>query len=115
MAEALLPARLPPATGSLSINDLAIRITDREEPLRAAISCMPNDCFEKLTKDGSRIVQGSIWESNHALTNGCQAWVWTIRRLPDDELFPDGYLVFLPGFPKWGSPGQIGDTRVDGS
>jgi len=109
MAEFFIPAQLPRASRAFTENDIALDISDAPPPpYRCLVSCMPTERFERHIADGSRFVDTSLWESTHALTTGPQVWVWTFRKSLNDREIPPHFIAFLPGFPRWGRPNNVG-------
>lgn len=103
MAEILLPEHLPLAKRKPSNHDIILDITESPPPPhRCAISCMSFERFEKLLASNDRVVDTSMWECTNAFTNGPQVWTWTFRKSKNDKQLARRFLIFLPGFPKWG-------------
>jgi len=105
MTEILLPARLSRATRQPSVYDISLDISPGPPPPhRCAILCMSKERYDRFLTEKSKLVDTSEWECTDAFTNGSQVWVWTIRKSVRDKVIPRRYLVFFPGFPKWGQP-----------
>jgi len=103
MAELLLPTHLPRATRQLSKRDIVLDISMAPPPPhRCAISCMPTERLERFLATDSCMWDTSEWECIDALITGSLAWVWTFRKSRNDRELPERFIVFLPGFPKWG-------------
>lgn len=117
MAEILLPAHLPHATRKPSAHDISLNISPGPPPPhRCAIFCMPKQRYEEVLQGTTKLVDTSEWECTDAFTDGLQVWVWTIRKSNNDRVAPLRYLVYFPGFPKWGQPISRGQTtRGQGS
>ena len=105
MAEILIPAHLPHAQCEPSAHDISLDISPGPPPPhRCAIFCMSTQRYEEVLQGTTKLVDTSEWECTDAFTDGLQVWVWTIRRSTNDTAIPPRYLVYFPGFPKWGQP-----------
>lgn len=57
-----------------------------------------------ISEKNGRFVDTSLWEFIHALENDTHEWVWALRASKNDEVYPDGVVIFLFGPVKWASP-----------
>lgn len=109
MAKILLPERLPKAKRKPSDYDIILDITKgAPPPHRCAISCMSVARYGKFIASNELVVDTSEWECTNAFTNGPQVWTWTFRKSKNDKEIPNRFLIFLPGFPKWGQAPNAG-------
>lgn len=103
IAEILLPRHLPRTTSKPSAYDICLDISPGPPPPhRCAIFCMSKQRYEEVLQGATKLVDTSEWECTDAFTDGSQVWAWTIRKSAKDRMIPPRYLVYFPGFPKWG-------------